>query len=242
MCGRYVLFSDAPTIRQRFQVDIPEPDRLRPNYNISPGDKAPVITNQAPNKVQFFQFGLNPYWAKKPMYLFNARSEGNFNPDNEVDYKGQKGIIQKPSFKKPIRSQRCLIPVDYFIEGTTQEKLNKPHLVYLKDLQQRPFALAGIWDEWLNQATGELIASFAIITTVANALLQRIPHHRSPVILPPEREADWLADIPLNKVLDLLQPYPAEKMNAYLIDQAIKNPRANGAELIEPISNPLVFE
>lgn len=242
MCGRYILVQKLEEIEKRFNVTAPESFDYKPSYNISPGQYAPVITSENPRELTVAQFGMTPFWAKKPMYLFNARSEGDHNKDNDPGYKGAKGIITKPAFRKPIRSQRCLVPADAFIEGTTKEKLSKPFVVYLKN-KERPFAFAGIWDNWLNRETGELVTSFSIITTVANELLQMIPHHRSPVILPRRHEKAWLnSDIPLTDVTSLLQPFPSEKMNAYPVSPDIKNPRADGAQLIKPLGQRLVSE
>jgi putative SOS response-associated peptidase YedK len=242
MCGRYVLVQKIELIEQRFNVKAPEGLEYRPNYNIAPGSRAAVITNENPRELSLLRFGMTPFWAKKPMMLINARSEGDHNKEDDPGYNGAKGIISKPSFRKPIRSQRCLIIADCFIEGTTKEKLSKPYVVYLKE-RERPFAFAGIWDSWLNKDTGEIIKSFAIITTVANELLRKIPHHRSPVILPRSLEKAWLSDkIPLSDVTGMLRPYPAERMNAYPVDPAIKNPRASGPQLIKPIGQRLTPE
>ena len=209
----------------------------KPNYNICPGTFAPIITSENPNQIQLSQFGLTPFWAKKPMYLFNARTEGNRNKENLIYYSGSKDIITKPAFRKPIRSQRCIIPADAFIEGTTLEGLNKPYLVYLRN-KQRPFAFAGIYDIWKNPKTGEELTSFSIITTVANKLIQQIPHHRSPVIIHPSMEARWLnAKTPLTDITNVLNPFDSDLMNAYPISSVIKNPRANAPELIQPIGN-----
>lgn len=241
MCGRYVLGSQPERIQDRFRLREISPKLNTPNYNISPGTYAPVITNRHPQSLQMFQFGLTPHWSKKPMYLFNARSEGDFNQENSVDYQGDKGIAQKPAFRKAIQSQRCLVIADAFVEGTTKDKLDKPYLIYLKN-KVRPFAFAGIWDEWVNPVSGEILSSFSIITTTANALLQKIPHHRSPVILTPKAESIWLSDNALPEVLNLLSPYPADKMNAYPIDPQIKNPRNNSRELMEAIGERLMQE
>ena len=239
MCGRYVLVQKLEIIEKRFNVNAPTGFKYKPSYNISPGQYAPVITSDNPRSLELAQFGLTPFWAKKPMYLFNARSEGDHNKDNDPGFKGAKGIITKPSFRKPIRSQRCLVPADCFIEGTIKEKLGKPYVIYLKD-NQRPFAFAGIWDTWLNKETGELVKSFSIITTVANRLLQKLPHHRSPVILEKKDEQWWLnVDLPLTDVTRLLKPFPSEQMNAYPISVDIKNPRNDGAHLIKPIGDRL---
>lgn len=233
MCGRYVMVSNVETIEKRFNVTAGQLSvDFKPSYNVGPGALAPVITNTEPNKLQLFTFGLCPSWAKKRMYLFNARAEGDGNPSNDPGYTGGKGIISKPSFRKPIRSQRCLVLADAFIEGSTNEGLDRPYVVYVKS--GRPFAMAGIWDSWLNQETGELVHSFAIITVPPNALLQKIPHHRSPVVLRRSDELRWLRAEHLNEVTELLEPYPAEDMNAYPIGPLIKNPRNNARELLEP--------
>lgn len=242
MCGRYVLIQKVEVIEKRFNVEAPEDFGYKPSYNIAPGSYAPVITNENQRQLQLFRFGMTPFWSKKPLLLINARAEGDHNPEDDPDYSGAKGIITKPSFRKPIRSQRCLVIADCFIEGTTREKLSKPFAVYLME-GERPFAFAGIWDTWADPETGEIIRSFAIITTVANELLRKIPHHRSPVILPRSLEQHWLNnDIPLSDVTGMLRPYPAEMMNAYPIDPAIKNPRANGPNLLKPVGQRLVPE
>jgi putative SOS response-associated peptidase YedK len=242
MCGRYVLVQKVELIEKRFNVKAPEGFDYQPSYNIVPGSYTPVITNENPRQLELFRFGLTPFWSKKPLLLINARAEGDHNAEDDPGYSGAKGIITKPSFRKPIRSQRCLVIADCFIEGTTKEKLLKPYVVYLKE-GARPFAFAGIWDTWANPETGEIIRSFAIITTVANDLLQKIPHHRSPVILPRSLEQHWINnEIPLSDVTGMLRPYPAELMNAYPIDPAIKNPRANGPHLLKPIGQRLTPE
>jgi len=242
MCGRYVTVTKIKEIEKRFNVTAPDPSLYLPNTNISHGQLAPVITDDKPNELQFFQFGFTPSWGKKNFYMVNARAEGDHNRENDPNYRGAMGIAQKPMFRKAIRSQRCLVVADCFIEGPQKEKLDKPYAVYLRD-GQRPFAMAGIWDEWVNTQTGEIVHSFAIITTVANALLQKIGHHRSPVILPKEHEADWLnRDLELADALNLLQPYPADAMNAYPIDPAIKNPRVNGIHLLQPTGERIFKE
>ncbi len=238
MCGRYVLVDKLEAYEQRFNAVAQQYSNhvILPNYNVVPGALAPVITNDKPGEIQFFRFGLTPFWAKKAMYLINARAEGDHNSEDDPNYRGAKGIISKPSFRKPIRSQRCLVIADYFIEGPKKEKLDKPFLVYLK---RRPFAMAGIWDHWANPETGEIIHSFSIITTTPNRLLQKIHHHRSPVILHESDEQKWLESDQLSAVTELLEPYDEDDMNAYPISNRIKNPRVNDIELLEPLGDPV---
>lgn len=233
MCGRYVIISKLKVIQKRFKVSPPSPDLFSPMSNISIGDKALVITNDQPNQLQLFQFGMTPSWAKKKMYLFNARSEGDHNKENDAQYNGAMGIISKPAFRTSIRRKRCLVIADAFMEGPKKEKLSKPFLVYMRQ-KKRPFAFAGIWDEWVNKETGEVSSSYSIITTTANELLEKIGHHRSPVILNEDEEQTWLSEGPLQDITALLRPYPSEELNAYPISPAIKNPRDKDFSLLQP--------
>ena len=235
MCGRYAIITKIKEIEKRFGVVASHPELFHPNANVALGQHAPVVTDAAPGELQFFQFGFTPSWAKKQMYVINARSEGDHNPDDDHHYTGAKGIIEKPMFRKAIRSQRCLVIADCFIEGPKKEALSKPYCVYLRD-GTRPFAFAGVWDEWVHHDTGEVIHSFAIITTVGNELMDKIHHHRSPVILTKDEEQVWIdPSRELGEITELLKPYPAAKMNAYPISPTIKSPRAEGIELLEPI-------
>ncbi len=242
MCGRYIQVKNIEIIEKRFNVHAQPGFELTPNFNVSAGDFAPVITTQNPRTIELMQFGLTPFWAKKPMYLINARAEGDKNADNNINYSGGKDIINKPAFRKPLRSQRCLVIADAFYEGTTQQKLDCPFLVYLKN-KQAPFAFAGIYDTWLNPTTNQLLNSFAIITTVANSLLQMLPHHRSPVILPRHYEQKWLNPAtPLSDITKILVPYQSGLMNAYKVSAMVKDPKIKTKELITPLSQPLVPE
>jgi putative SOS response-associated peptidase YedK len=102
-------------------------------------------------------------------------------------------------------------------------------------------ALAGIWDTW--QKGTETISSFAILTTAPNAVLQKIGHHRCPLILPSEYHSTWLnADAPLSDITSMMQPCPDGWLNAYPISSAIKNPMANGKELLKPIGERVLQE
>lgn len=242
MCGRYAAITRVKAIEKRFNVTAVQPNLFVPNTNISHGELAPVITNTKPGELQFFQFGFTPFWAQKQFYTINARAEGDSNTSDDPSYGGSMGIINKPMFRKAIRSQRCLVVADCFIEGPKKEKLNKPYVVYLQD-DERPFAMAGIWDEWVNTKTGEIVNSFAVITTVANDLMHEIEHHRSPVILSKNNEQAWLdSSLDLGEVTDMLKPYPAHLMNAYPIATTIKNPRANSIELLQPVGERIYKE
>ncbi len=227
MCGTYVIVTKIKTLEKKFRVQaVPELD-FETNSAVGIGDKGLVITSEDPDQLQSFRFGLTPYWAKKPMYLFNARSET---------------ILSKPSFKKLVPQQRCLIPADCYMEGTLKEKTKKPYLVYLND-KTRPFAFAGIYDQWTDTRTGEIINSYSIITTAANQVLEKLPHDRMPVILD---EGDYQKYLdpsrPINEITSLLKPFNENRMNAYPISQEYKKQRHNITDVIQPIGQRVIKE
>lgn len=243
MCGRTVVVSPPEVVEKAFDAKVSDIHKpiFKPNYNLAIGQLGPVILSENPREITFAKFGLTPSWAKKEMYLFNARAEGDANQENSPEYTGGMGIISKPSFRNLIRSRRCLVIADAFYEGSQKEGLDKPYLVYLN--KRKPFALAGLYDKWLNVATGEEVLSYSIITIWANSLLHRIGHHRSPVILRKKSEHRWLRDTaPLSEITALLQPYPSEFMNCYPVSPSVKSPKNNSRELLDPTGEKLIPE
>jgi putative SOS response-associated peptidase YedK len=94
--------------------------------------------------------------------------------------------------------------------------------------------MAGLWENWTNKETGEVIRSFTIITTEPNDLMASI-HNRMPVILPPEHEDAWIAgeDAPKDW-RDLLRPFPADLMKAYPVSTLVNSMKNDSVALIAP--------
>lgn len=241
MCGRYVSVSCVDAVEKRFGVRAQNPSEFVVSANVCPGDLASVITSDHPSLLQQMRFGLTPSWSTKSMMLINARAEGDHNPENQPAYQGAKGIINKPAFRMPIRRQRCLIPADAFYEGPETEKLDRPFLVYPR-LANYPFAFAGVWDTW-RHPNGSSMSGFSIITAPANQVLQRIGHHRCPVILPTHSETLWLDPrAPLADITALLTSPGDEFLNAYPVSTAVKPSRNKSIEILKPVGERLFPE
>jgi putative SOS response-associated peptidase YedK len=239
MCGRASVITPAVLLEKRFNAAFAEGVSLEENVNISAGNKIPVITGEKPNHIQMFTLGFTPHWAHKQTYMINARAEGSHNAENDSNYNGTAGIFQKPMFRHAIKSQRCLVLVDAFIEGPKQEKLNKPYLVY-PNRDRGPFALAGIYDVWEHPLTKEQHHTVAIITSAANRLTQCIGHHRAPVVLSRAQEEKWLdKDLSVAELTSIMKPFDSKGFNAYPISQKIKSPEANGLELLKPTGDKI---
>lgn len=85
----------------------------------------------------------------------------------------------------------------------------------------RPSLMAGLWSDAPNTATGEIVDSFTIIITDANATIR--VHDRMPVILDAAAARQWIEPGPLP--VELLAPYPAETMVGWRVADDAKNSR-----------------
>lgn len=95
-----------------------------------------------------------------------------------------------------------------------------------------PYALAGLWDRW-QPKEGEPLETFTIVTTDPNEIMQAI-HNRMPVILEPRDYERWLQPgDPAQPPVDLLRPFPAEKMLAWPVSDRVGNVRNNDPQLLE---------
>jgi len=234
------LASDLKRIEPRFNAKLgPNTPEIPKLYAASEGDESYVITCVDPHLIQVFKFGMTPFFAHQPMNLINARAEGDKNSSNDPGYNGSNAIFLKPAFRKPIQFQRCLVIADAYYEWSDQ---SKPYLVYLQN-KKRPFAFAGLYDEWKNPDTKETVFSFTIITTTANPLLQSIGVKRMPVILSRSEEIDWIkASNHLSKALRVLNAYPYEKMNAYPVSEKVNWMCNNDPSMLDPTGEKLLKE
>lgn len=238
MCGRYTLVSKLEVIEETFQVS--STDLFAPNPNIGPGELAPVITQQVPSQLQMLQFGLQPAWAQKSMLLINARTEGDFNQEDQPEYHGTLGIFQKPAFRSLIRTQRCLIPANAFIEGPKNERLDKPFVVF--PTTEKPlFAFAGIWGSWRDLKTQQPRIGFSILTTPPFHVVAALGHHRSPLVVSPAAYQTWLnPQTTLEDLVSIMRDKEAYEWNAYPIATDIKKQTNKGLEVLLPVGPALL--
>jgi putative SOS response-associated peptidase YedK len=221
MCGRFTLTVDPAELQDRFgEYDFPK--KFAPRFNIAPTQPVLAIPNDGKNKADFFVWGLIPSWSKDPAIgarLINARGET---------------VAEKPSFRGALKYKRCLILADGFYEWKVQPgtKIKTPYFIHMKD--RKPFAFAGLWDEW-NSPDGSQIKTCAIITTEPNELMSKL-HNRMPVILDPKDYAGWLDASPQTpeKLLPLIRPFPAENMSAYPVSTLVNKPENDRPELVVP--------
>jgi putative SOS response-associated peptidase YedK len=226
MCGRYALIDLAQAMKEAgLHIKI-GPKSLLPQYNIAPSQLIPVVLNTTPDELTMARWGLIPAWAKdmKSSYkMINARAET---------------IVEKPTFKRLFRKQRCLILADGFYEWRQGPSPKTPFRITLKE--GGPFAFAGLWDAWENPETKSTLISSTIITTTANSLLKEI-HDRMPVILRLGEAKPWLApDLSEAKALAMLKPFPASAMRTDEISLLVNSPGNNVPDVWQPVGRPVL--
>ncbi len=221
MCGRFTLTFDPSEASEGFE-DVAFPAKFAPRYNIAPTQPILAVPNDGRNSADFFVWGLIPSWAKDPEIgnkLINARGET---------------LAEKPSFRGAYKYKRCLILADGFYEWKSEpgSKTKVPHFIRLKT--GKPFAFAGLWDEW-HSPEGSLIRSCTIVTTTPNKLMASI-HNRMPVILHPKDYSQWLEPLPqpAEKLNPLIKDFPADLMEAYPVSTLVNSPANDRADCILP--------
>lgn len=184
MCFHSKQTKLALEVENRFNAKIDIPSEFKTQYNINGFEfpKTPVIIDKQPNVITHMNWGLIPSWAKDEdirKYTLNAKIET---------------LEEKPSFRNSI-NKRCLVIADGFYEWQWLDAKGKSKIKYEIGLSEEElFAFAGIYSEWINKHTGEIVNTYALLTTEANSFMADIHNSkkRMPVILKKEDEQSWL--------------------------------------------------
>lgn len=171
--------------------------------------------------------------ARKYRTWLNARSENLF-----VSEKGRLSM-----YREGAEHGRCLVISSYFFERRHLVKYGKkgqplkatepvPYCITLKD-QPEYFFMAGVLREWENVERQQSADTFAIVTTKANELMQKIhnkkiltnpledPDPRMPTILPEPLAYEWLfGDLDEKRIKEIASyQYPSDQMTAWPVDK-----------------------
>lgn len=222
MCYTIAINLTRELLQKRFNAKL-DPDlsfRKSEYLNAFSLPECPVICSENVASIKLLKWGLIPVWAKDEKYASEIRTR-TFNARAET-------IAEKSSFRHLIQSKKCLVLTTGFVEWQDRGKEKQPYYIYVKDTEA--IALAGLYDNWTNPATGEIINTFTIITTQANPLMEKIHNtkKRMPVILSEPDENKWLdGKLPLPETLSLLKPFDESRMQAEEIEKNLfaRNPK-----------------
>ena len=203
MCSHFEAIARSDAMRQYFAVDNPiEPYKadVWPNYPapfIRRHPLADVGDEAVPTREALVgRFGLIPHWArddKIARHTYNARSET---------------VHEKPSFRDAWRKgQHAIIPIQAFYEPDWRS--GKAIATRISDANGEPMGVAGLWSQWREPSTGQMVYSFTMLTVNADHHPFMRQFHKSDdekrmiIILPRGRYDEWL-DAGINHRIEFL--------------------------------------
>ncbi|MFF3729692.1 SOS response-associated peptidase [Streptomyces sp. NPDC002476] len=265
MCGRYAASRRPEDLAGLFHVEKWEPEEtLVPDWNVAPTKEVHVILERPVKdaadrrpvrQLRALKWGLVPSWAKSPegaARMINARAET---------------VHEKPSFRRPFVSRRCILPADGYYEWVTgseerqleekgRKKRPRKQPYFVTPADGSVFAMAGLYEFWRDRTLPDdhpmaWWATCTVITTEAEttplavapaegpATLAEI-HPRMPLMLTPDRWDAWLdpSRTDVEELRALLAPPPGGLMRAYPVATAVSNVRNNGPELLAELAGP----
>lgn len=197
-----------------------------------------IYTDRSPWFPEVSTWGLVPHWVKDKKQLKELWNK-TLNARGET-------IFEKPSFRESAKNNRCIIYVNGFYE---HHHLNgKTFPFYIHQKNDKPLPLAGLWSEWTDQETGEMLNTFSIVTTRGNKMLSNIHNNpklegpRMPLILPQDLEDKWLNpiedELDVKSIQELIREYPDEELDAYTV-RRLRGKEYNGN--VEKVSEPFEY-
>jgi putative SOS response-associated peptidase YedK len=212
MCTKY-LSPDERVLEQYFRVKSPAGWHGAALYPRAPGVFLRPSRIAAQWDCVAGRWGLIPSFATTAdirYATYNARFEE---------------LLDKPSYRQPwLRGQRCLIPADSFDEPCWETGRNVWWRFRRRD--GTPWALAGLWNAWLDRAHNQWIESYTMLTVNADdhPLMRRMhkpdpaygpqeQDKRSVVAIAPEDYAAWLTGT-LDEARGLVRAPPMEHLDS----------------------------
>jgi putative SOS response-associated peptidase YedK len=249
MCGRYASSRQPEDLVEEFEIRNPDLPQLEPDWNVAPTKEVYAVVERPPSneregdaaneavperQLRVLTWGLVPFWAKDPAVgnrMINARMET---------------VAEKPAYRRAFERRRAILPADgYFEWYPTQEltKAGKPKKqpYFIRPTDGGVLAMAGLYEIWRDPDKAEDDPSrfrwtCTVLTTSAEDSLGHI-HDRMPLMLSPERYAEWLDPRRNDKddLLSLLEPAAPGRLEAFPVSTLVSNVRNNGPELVEPL-------
>ena len=187
MCGRFVT-PGQQDIERLWHVRGGEP--FGPRFNVAPTTRIPIVyfdRHHGERRLLMARWGLVPSWAKgpkPPTHTFNARLED---------------AADKPTWRKPFREARCIVPALGWYEWKEVEsvdratgeirKVKQPYFMHLPE--NGPIGFGGLMSWTKLEGSEDWSASCSIITTAATGTAAEV-HHRMPVTLAASAHDAWM--------------------------------------------------
>ena len=165
MCGRYTLTNaDESALLDALPFDAFSETRirLRPRYNVAPGQRSALV------------------WAGEAGAVLGDAEWGFVRPGGGLVINARaETAAQRPMFRDAFRQGRCLVPADGFLEWRREGRINQPHL--FRREEGGSFVMAGLRQD----------DRYVVLTRDATGEVREI-HDRMPVVLSAQDASKWL--------------------------------------------------
>ncbi|GAA1773621.1 SOS response-associated peptidase [Luedemannella helvata] len=223
MCGRYASTRSAADLSALFEAVDETEGALEPDYNVAPTDPVALVRHSSRvdgRVLSLARWGLVPPWAKDTKgaaRMINARAET---------------VATSRAFAPSFERRRCLVPADGWYEWLKRPDGKQPYFMTRPD--GGPLAFAGLWSVW--GSGDERLLTTSVITTAAVGDFA-VVHDRMPLVLPPDRWADWLS---AGDAAGLLAPDVEwlTRLEIRPVGSAVGDVRNDGPELVRAIPAP----
>ncbi|MBS1669223.1 MAG: SOS response-associated peptidase family protein [Bacteroidetes bacterium] len=166
------------------------------------------------------------------------KDEKGFHPGlNFLNAVAEELLLPNKVYRDAALNRRCLVLSSGFYEWRHVFPKNKrtgeplktavkyPYRIGLKGKEY--FYMAGIWEPWTDQMSGEHVDTFAIVTTKANELMKQVHNskERMPTILNEDLAHEWMfGNLSEDRITEIaLTQYPYKEMEAYPIAKDFKS-------------------
>lgn len=157
-------------------------------------------------------------------------------------------LAKNKVYRKAALDRRCLFLSSGFYEWRHHFPLNKrtkqprttpekyPYRVGLKDRDY--FFIAGIWQQWEDAETGEVVDTCALLTTAANLVMEQIHNtkKRQPTMLTDDLAWEWIfGDLDEQRIREIASfQIPWEDLSYYTLDRRF----LNSTDPLKPFFHP----
>ena len=204
MCTNFVLIKTdgAAELGSCLAVD---DDSFIYGRNFKPGSRISIVTG-GPSERQV----RTAIW-----WLYLQQTDNGLQPHR--NYFSVNTNYRKLPDKTEYRQARCIVPATAFVESQNGKR---PHLLTPSD--GSAIAFGGLYKEWTDKTTGEIVWSASVITLPGHPALANIHRKSTPLWLPEDRYEDWPSpDITdTARFAPLLEPVLQRDLTATPIDKA----------------------
>lgn len=237
MCALYTLKTTLKQITDKLRhlspltTNSPEQLEYRPQGYLKTNQAPVIFMNDSGNlEMKEMCFSLCPSWSKEfptKFTTYNARMERPSKIEGQIER-----IYDVATWKESFRNGKtCLVPMNTATESSYFGE-SAGNIVGFSKTDDEVFFVAGLYNEWLNKETGEVVDTFTLITDDPYEFFFRHGHDRSVFVIDDKAHIKWLTD----KKMKHLERFNLLRENRINLDWKVETerPLAKGWEKRAP--------